>query len=185
MISKQFLEDLVKKIWSKIKAFPALWSPHPFLQPILLIVHWFTYPGSRGPFWNWEIFACGIRKAGLWNPKYSSNDWNLESNLKSKYHWQNSESSNLESGIHGMESRIQDHLEANWYCWEKWAIALSGHVTSFLWKWKSRGENVIFKIMNYLFLNTIFALKLQENVERWRGNVYSTSQRNYQKFNKI
>ena len=29
MISKQLLEDLVKKIWSKIKAF------HPFLQPIL------------------------------------------------------------------------------------------------------------------------------------------------------
>ena len=64
-------------------------------------------------------------------------------------------------------------------------FALSGHVTSFLWKWKSRGQNVIFKIMNYLFLNTNFALKLQENVERWRGNVYSTSQRNYQKFNKI
>ena len=122
MISKQFLEDLVKKIWSKIKAFPALWSLHPFLRPILLIVHWFTYPGSRGPFWNWEIFACGIRKVGLWNTKYSSNDWNLESNLESKYHWQNSESSNLESGIHGMESRIQDYLGANWYCWEKWAI---------------------------------------------------------------
>ena len=30
----------------------------------------------------------------------------------------------------------------------------------------SRDRNVIFKIMNYLFLNANFALKLKENVER-------------------
>ena len=40
--------------------------------------------------------------------------------------------------------------------------------------------------MNYLFLNRNFALKLQGKLlKRCRGNVYSTSERNYQMFNKI
>ena len=38
--------------------------------------------------------------------------------------------------------------------------------------------------MNYLFLNRNFALKLQGNC--WKdGNVYGTSEGNYQTFNKI
>ena len=47
----------------------------------------------------------------LWNPEYvkeiqnpSNNDWNPES----KFYQQILESSTLESGIHGVESRIQD-----------------------------------------------------------------------------
>ena len=39
--------------------------------------------------------------------------------------------------------------------------------------------------MNYLFLNKNFALKLQGNCWKECGNVYSTSERNYQTFNKI
>ena len=44
---------------------------------------------------------------------------------------------------------------------------------------------MIFKIMNYLSLNTNFALKLQEKrLKRGCDNVYSTSERNYESLNK-
>ena len=39
--------------------------------------------------------------------------------------------------------------------------------------------------MNYLFLNSNFALKLQGKYWKDGGNVNSTSERNYQTFNKI
>ena len=103
-------------------------------------------------------------------------------------------------------------------------LALRGHVTSFLWKWKlddfvietlleghllnkiiviwffkptpfvqnekvrswSRDQNLIFKIMNYGFLTQMFHLNvIRKMSKRWRGNVYSTSERNYQTFSKI
>ena len=35
------------------------------------------------------------------------------------------------------------------------------------------------------FWTQILHLNFKENVERWCGNVYSTSERNYQTFNKI
>ena len=50
-----------------------------------------------------EIFACGIQKPGLWNWEYSS--WNPESHLRLE-----SAIQYLESGIHGVESTIQDCL---------------------------------------------------------------------------
>ena len=41
--------------------------------------------------------------------------------------------------------------------------------------------HVIFKIMNYLFLNANFTLELQESwKKKWCGNIYSTSECNYQ-----
>ena len=39
--------------------------------------------------------------------------------------------------------------------------------------------------MNFFFLDTTLYLNFKENVERWCGNVNSTSERNYQTFNKL
>jgi len=63
--------------------------------------------------WNPEssTFYCGIQNPGLWNPKYRSRNpgshlkigiWTLNSTDKE------SRTEYLESGIHGMESRIQE-----------------------------------------------------------------------------
>ena len=59
--------------------------------------------------------------------------------------------------------------------------------TSFLKCVSSRDQNVIFKIMNYLFLNRKFSVQLQSRkmLKRWCGNIYNTTERNYQTFNKI
>ena len=50
------------------------------------------------PYATREMFACGIRYPGLWNPEYNSSNAELPKN------W------NPESEIHGVESRIQDCL---------------------------------------------------------------------------
>jgi len=47
-----------------------------------------------------------------------------------------------------------------------------------------------FNIMNYLFLNTnfekvAFNLNFKEILKRWCGYIYSTSECNYQMFNKV
>ena len=39
--------------------------------------------------------------------------------------------------------------------------------------------------MIFFFLDTNLYLNFKENVERWCGNVNSTSERNYQTFNKL
>ena len=78
--------------------FEALLSPH--------VRHFgFRNPGNftLGIWLIGEIFACGIKKTGLWNREYSS--WNPESHLRLEFAIQY-----LESGIHGVESRIQDCL---------------------------------------------------------------------------
>ena len=60
--------------------------------------------GNLGNFclWNPEP-GFGIRNTAQ-GIRYPTNDWNPES----KFYWQILESSYLESGIHGVESRIQD-----------------------------------------------------------------------------
>ena len=50
-----------------------------------------------------EIFACGIQKPGLWNREYSSRNPESYLRLESAIQY-------LESGIHGVESSIQDCL---------------------------------------------------------------------------
>ena len=37
---------------------------------------------------NWEIFACGIRNPGLWNPEYRIRNPTIDWNPESKFHWQ-------------------------------------------------------------------------------------------------
>ena len=53
-----------------------------------------------------EVFAYGIGNPGFWNPEYSSR--NLESQLRLEVLLTNSGIRYLQSGIHGLESRIQD-----------------------------------------------------------------------------
>ena len=59
-----------------------------------------------------EMFACGIRNPRLWNPDYcsrnSTNDWNPESRIQVPL--KKTEIQYLQSGIHGVESRIQECL---------------------------------------------------------------------------
>ena len=78
--------------------FEALLSPH-------VRDFGFRNPGNfaLGIWLIGEIFACGIKKTGLWNREYSS--WNPESHLRLEFAIQY-----LESGIHAVESRIQDCL---------------------------------------------------------------------------
>ena len=52
---------------------------------------------------------------------------------------------------------------------------VAGHVTK-MW---------FLKLWITSFWTQILHLNFKENVERWCGNVYSTSERNYQTFNKI
>ena len=53
-----------------------------------------------------EVFAYGIWNPGFWNPEYSSR--NPESQLRLEVLLTNSGIRYLQSGIHGLESRIQD-----------------------------------------------------------------------------
>ena len=59
-----------------------------------------------------KFFACGIRNPGLWNPEYSlrnpESHWRLESRIQVPL--TNTQIQYLESGIHGVESRIPDCL---------------------------------------------------------------------------
>ena len=59
-----------------------------------------------------EMYACGIRNPRLWNPDYCSrnptNDWNPESRIQVPL--KKTGIQYLQSGIHGVESRIQECL---------------------------------------------------------------------------
>ena len=60
---------------------------------------------------EFAILDSGIRNTavGIWNP---TDNWNPES----KFHWKRSGIQSLESGIHGVGSRIQDCL-GSLYIW--------------------------------------------------------------------
>ena len=59
-----------------------------------------------------ENFTCGIRNPGLWNPEYSSRNPKSYLGLESRIQVPLTKTGlkYLESGIHGVESRIQDRL---------------------------------------------------------------------------
>ena len=66
-----------------------------------------------------QIFVSGIRNPGPWNPEYSCR------NPESTFHRKRSGIQSLESGNHGVESRIQDCLE---FLYMGREIALTFHV---------------------------------------------------------
>ena len=89
-----------------------------FINPRNGIITCKTEHRNPGGFCSWnsrnfeseDCFPFGNRNPEFWNPEYNSrntdptNEWNPESKLRGqrfRYHY-------LESGIHGVESRIQD-----------------------------------------------------------------------------
>ena len=90
-----------------VKALCTSASPR-VINPVAVLWLVFHYVGNLDSGIR-EIFVCGIRNPGLWNPKYSSRI--PESHLRLESRIQVSLTGTgiqyLESGIHGVESRIQ------------------------------------------------------------------------------